>query len=177
MRSRKSTKAAKNGANDERRKKLMATKTLASALFGFMTLAISAQLFAQEDVIEKRKALMKANNEAISKSIKKAVEEKDYATIELKAKDIMGGLEKAESLFPKGSTSEKSRAHPDIWEKPDEFKKDLAKAIKSAGALSKAAAAKNEAEVNAKVKELGNPREGACGDCHKVFRKDFRKDS
>src|SRR4029434_314929 len=129
----------------------------------------SSDLFAQEDVIEKRKALMKANNEAISKSIKKAVEEKDYATIELKAKDIMGGLEKAESLFPKGSTSEKSRAHPDIWEKPDEFKKDLAKAIKSAGALSKAAAAKNEAEVNAKVKELGNPREGACGDCHKVF--------
>jgi cytochrome c556 len=155
----------------------MMRKILAGALFSFMTLAVSAQLFAQEDVIEKRKALMKANNEAVSKSIKKAVEEKDYATIELKAKDIMGGLEKAQSLFPKGSISEKSRAHPDIWEKPEEFKKSLAKAIKSAEALSKAAAAKNEAEVDVKVKELGNPREGACGECHKMFRKDFRKDS
>jgi cytochrome c556 len=148
-----------------------------AAVIGSMTLLVSSHVFAQEDVIEKRKALMKANNEAISKSIKTAVEEKDYATIELKAKDIKGGLEKAEALFPKGSTSEKSRAHPDIWEKPDEFKKDFAKAIKAAEALSKAAAAKNEAEVNIKVKELGNPREGACGDCHKVFRKDFRKDS
>jgi cytochrome c556 len=137
----------------------------------------SSDLFAQEDVIEKRKALMKANNEAISKSIKKAVEEKDYATIELKAKDIMQGLQKAESLFPKGSISEKSRAHPDIWEKPDQFKKDFAKAIKSAEALSKAAGTKNEADVTVKVKELGNPKEGACGECHNTFRKDFRKDS
>jgi cytochrome c556 len=150
---------------------------LGVGLCALLSLSISTQLFAQEDVIERRKAIMKANNEAVSKSIKKAVEEKDYATIELKAKDIMAGLEKAESLFPKGSISEKSRAHPDIWEKPEEFKKSLAKARNAAEALSKAAAAKNEAEVNVKVKELGNPREGACGDCHKVFRKDFRKDS
>src|SRR6266511_1285536 len=125
---------------------------LGVGLCALLSLSISTQLFAQEDVIEKRKAIMKA-------------------------KDIMGGLEKAESLFPKGSISEKSRAHPDIWEKPEEFKKSLAKARNAAEALSKAAAAKNEAEVNVKVKELGNPREGACGDCHKVFRKDFRKDS
>jgi cytochrome c556 len=151
---------------------------LLAVLVALSTLSTSSSdLFAQEDVIEKRKAIMKANNEAVSKSIKKALEEKDYATIELKAKDIMGGLEKAESLFPKGSTSEKSRAHPDIWEKPEEFKKSLAKARKAAEALSKAAAAKNEAEVSVKVKELGNTKEGACGECHKVFRKDFRKDS
>ena len=142
-----------------------------------MMLISSPVLFAQEDVIEKRKALMKANNDAISKSIKSAVEQKDYATIELKAKDIMGGLEQAEKLFPKGSISEKSRAHPDIWEKPDLFKKDFAAARKAAEGLSKAAAAKNEGEVQVKVKELGNPRDGACGECHKVFRKDFRKDS
>jgi len=61
--------------------------------------------------------------------------------------------------------------------KNDEFKNRAANARKAAEALSKAAAAKNEAEVNIKVKELGNPREGACGDCHKMFRTDFRKDS
>ena len=150
-------------------------KFLITVLFGFMTLLASSHVFAQEDVIEKRKALMKASNAAVSKSIKEAVEQKDYATIEIKAKEIMGNLEKAGALFPKGSTSDKSRAHPDVWEKPDEFKKSLTKAIKAAEALSKAAGAKNEAEVIVTVKELGNTKEGACGDCHKVFRSDFRK--
>ncbi len=39
----------------------------------------------------------------------------------------------------------------------------------SSRSLSKAATAKNEAEVNAKVKDLGNNREGACGDLSKAL--------
>jgi cytochrome c556 len=151
-------------------------KLLAIGLGGLLSVLISTQLFAQEDVISKRKSLMSSNSKN-TKAIADAAKEKDYATIELKAKEIMGNLDAAASLFPKGSTSEKSRAHPDIWEKADEFKNKLANARKAAEGLSKAAAAKNEAEVNTKVKDLGNPREGACGDCHKIFRKDFRKDS
>jgi cytochrome c556 len=139
-------------------------------------LSLSSSLFAQEDVISKRKALMSSNSKD-AKAIESAAKEKDYATIETKAKEIMGNMDTVFSLFPKGSTSEKSRAHPDIWAKPDEFKSRAANARKAAEALSKAAAAKNEADVNTKVKELGNPREGACGACHKVFRTDFRKDS
>ena len=148
-------------------------------LLGIVTLGgllVSTQIFAQEDVISKRKALMSQNSKD-AKAIENAAKEKDYATIETKAKDIMSNLDAVVSLFPKGSTSEKSRAHPDIWVKNDEFKNKAANARKAAEALSKAAAAKNEAEVNIKVKELGNPREGACGDCHKMFRTDFRKDS
>jgi cytochrome c556 len=89
----------------------------------------------------------------------------------------MSGLDSAAGLFPPGSETGKTRAHPDIWTKADEFKKDFASARKAAEALSKAAGAKNEADVNAKVKELGNPREGTCGECHKAFRTDFRKGS
>jgi cytochrome c556 len=139
-------------------------------------LSISSSLFAQEDVISKRKAIMSSNSKD-AKAIESAAKEKDYATIEIKAKEIMGNIDAVVSLFPKGSTSEKSRAHPDIWAKPDEFKSRAADARKAAEALSKAAAAKNDADVNTKVKELGNAREGACGACHKVFRTDFRKDS
>jgi cytochrome c556 len=145
-------------------------------LGGLLSIFISTSLFAQDDVISKRKAIMSSNSKD-AKAIAEAAKNKDYATIELKAKEIVGNLDKVGSLFPKGSTSEKSRAHPDIWVKTDEFKNDLANAKKAAEGLSKAAAAKNEAEVNVKVKELGNPREGACGECHKMFRKDFRKDS
>ena len=151
-------------------------KLLVAGLFTLLSL-LCGNLWAQEDVIDKRKALMKANNEAVSKAIKKAVEEKDFATVETKAKEIMGNMDKVPDLFPPGSTSEKSRAHPDIWVKNDEFRKRAANAKKAAEGLSKAAAAKNEAEVEVKVKELGNTKEGACGDCHKMFRTDFRKDS
>lgn len=148
-------------------------------LLGIVTLGgllVSTQIFAQEDVISKRKALMSSNGKD-AKAIADAAKEKDYATIETKAKEIVGNLDAVVKLFPEGSTSEKSRAHPDIWVKNDEFKNKAANARKAAEALSKAAASKNEAEVNVKVKELGNPREGACGDCHKLFRTDFRKDS
>lgn len=37
------------------------------------------------------------------------------------------------------------------------------------------AAAKDKGGVNVQVKALDNVRESACGDCHKVFRADFRK--
>ncbi len=148
-------------------------KLLSAGLFVLLSLFVSAALFAQDDVIEKRKSLMKANSAAV-KVIAKAVEEKDYATVEIKAKDIVGNMDKVLDLFPKGSISEKSRAHPDIWEKWDEFSKNPGKVRKAAEALSKAAAAKNEAEVNVQVKALGNVREGACGNCHKTFRADFR---
>jgi cytochrome c556 len=131
---------------------------------------------AQQEVINKRKALMSQNSKD-ARAIENAAKEKDYATVELKAKEIMERLDMVANLFPKGSTSEKSRAHPDIWVKTDEFKSRLMDARKAAEGLSKAAASKNETEVNAKVKELGSTKEGACGACHKMFRSDFRKGS
>lgn len=141
-----------------------------------VVMSASSRLSAQDDVISKRKAIMGTNSKN-TKAIETAAKEKDYPAIQVKAKEIMTGLDAAASLFPKGSDTGKTRAHPDIWAKPDEFKNSLAKARKAAEALNKAAEAKNEADVNAKVKDLGNTREGACGECHKVFRTDFRKGS
>lgn len=151
-------------------------KVLAIALGGLITVLISTHVFAQQDIVDKRKDTMKANNADV-KAIGKAAEEKDFATIQLKAKDIVENIDKYPAIFPKGSITEKSRAHPDIWVKTDEFKSLTANARKAAEALMKAAEAKNEAEVNVKVKDLGNNRDGACGACHKAFRTDFRKDS
>ena len=137
---------------------------------------MAAPALAQQDMVDKRKEVMRANNDDV-KAIGKAVEAKDFATVQLKAKDIVENIDKYSAVFPKGSLTEKSRAHPDIWVKNDEFKNLTANARKAAEALMKAAADKNEAEVNVKVKELGNNRDGACGACHKAFRTDFRKDS
>jgi len=106
------------------------------------------------------------SNDAAANAIKKAIEAKDYATIETKTKDIMGNMDKVLDYFPKGSTSEKSRAKPEIWEKWDEFNKNPAKVKKAAGDLADAAKAKDEQAVAERYKALGN----ACNDCHKTFR-------
>jgi len=143
----------------------MVAKIFAGALFGFMTLVVSAQVFAQADIIEKRQDAMKGNS-ANAKAIKAAVEAKDYVTVEAKAKDIMGTADRIVSLFPKGSTTGKTKAKPEIWEKSEDFSKAAKNLSKAAGELASAAKGGNDAEVGVKVKALGD----ACGACHKVFR-------
>jgi cytochrome c556 len=138
--------------------KLLIGALLAAAIF-------STDAFAQSDVIEKRQGAMK-NNSADVKAIKAAVGSKDYATIETKAKDIMGTAEKVPSLFPKGSTKGKTKAKAEIWENNDDFVKHAKALGKSAGELAAAAKAKNDDEVGVKVKALGE----TCSSCHKQFR-------
>ena len=143
----------------------MVRKLLTGAFFGILALAVSTQVFAQADVIQKRQDAMKGNS-AAAKAIKGAVETKDYATVEAKAKDIMGTADKIVSLFPKGSTTGKTKAKPEIWEKPDEFSKAAKNLSKAASELASAAKAGNAADVDVKVKALGE----ACNSCHKQFR-------
>ncbi|HEX9265229.1 MAG TPA: cytochrome c [Candidatus Binatia bacterium] len=145
----------------------MIQKLLAVALFSLVSLAVSAQAFAQADVNQKRQDAMKGNN-AAAKAIKAAVEAKDYATVEAKAKDIMGTADKIVSLFPAGSTSGKTKATPAIWEKSDDFAKAAKNLSKASGELAAAAKSGDDAAVNTKVKAVGE----ACAACHKQFRAD-----
>jgi cytochrome c556 len=148
------------------------SKLLGLGLCGLLSFFIATQLFAQEDVVKKRKAFMEENYDEL-KAIKKAVEQKDYATIQLKAKDIMGNMDTLVDYFPKGSVTEKSRAKPEIWEKWDDFKKLPVKVKDVADGLAKAAAAKDDARVQTQFKALGadSPfKSGACYECHKDFR-------
>lgn len=123
-----------------------------------------------QDVIEKRVKLMESNLDAL-KAIRVGEKEKDYATVQIKAKEIVDNLSKVLDLFPKGSISEKSEAHPAIWEKWDEFSKQSVKTRATAEALRKAAEAKDEAQINVQVKAIGGMTSGACGECHLSFNK------
>lgn len=138
---------------------------LAAGLFALLSVFISSQLFAQADVIEKRQKFMKGNS-AAAKAIKGAVEAKDYATVEVKAKELMGNAEKIPGLFPKGSTAGKTKAKAEIWEKGDDFNSKAKGLGKAARELADAAKAGDEAGVTAKVKALS----GACKNCHESFR-------
>jgi cytochrome c556 len=143
----------------------MVGKFLIGALFGFTAIMVSNNLYAQADVIEKRQQVMKRQS-ADAKAIKAAVEAKDYATIEAKARDLMGTSDKIPDLFPKGSTKGKTKATAAIWEKHDEFSKDAKNLRKAASELADAAKSKDDAAIGAKVKAVS----GACGGCHKSFR-------
>ena len=143
----------------------MVRKLLTGAFFGILALAVSTQVFAQADVIQKRQDAMKGNS-AAAKAIKGAVETKDYTTVEAKAKDIGGTADKIVSLFPKGSTTGKTKAKPEIWEKSDDFSKAAKNLNKAASELASAAKAGNADDVDVKVKALGE----ACISCHKQFR-------
>jgi cytochrome c556 len=123
-------------------------------------------VFAQDQEILKRRLLMENNNDAVVKALVKAVKEKDFPEIQVKVKGIMENMDQLVALFPKGSVSEKSRAKPEIWENWDEFSKLPGTVNKAAQALADAAKAKNEAEVEVKLKALGD----ACNVCHRSFR-------
>ena len=140
----------------------MVRKIVAVTAFGLLTLAMSSQGFAQAD---KRQALMKDQG-AAAKAIKGAVEAKDYATIETKAKDLMGSSERIVGLFPAGSNTGKTKALPAIWEKPDDFAKHAKALGKASGELAAAAKTGDDAAVTTKVKAVGD----ACTACHKAYR-------
>jgi len=141
---------------------MLQRKYLLGGMAFFSVLIFSAQVFAQ---VDKRQDLMKGQS-AANKAIKGAVEAKDFATIEAKAKDLMGSSEKIVGAFPKGSDKGKTKATAAIWDKSDDFGIAAKNLNKAAGELAAAAKAKDEAAVTAKVKGVSN----ACGGCHKAFR-------
>ena len=141
---------------------MLQRKYLLGGMAFFSVLIFSAQVFAQ---VDKRQALMK-DQSAASKAIKGAVEAKDFATIEAKAKDLMGSSEKIVGAFPKGSDKGKTKATAAIWDKSDDFAKAANRLSKAAGTLASAAKAKDEAAVTAGVKGVSD----SCGGCHKAFR-------
>ena len=140
-------------------------KWILAAVFGSMVGMAASQVFAQADVIEKRQQLMKGQS-AAAKAIKGAVESKDYATVETKARDIMGSSAKIVDHFPKGSTTGKTKATAAIWEKSDDFGANAKNLNKAAAELAAAAKSGDAGAIDAKVKAVS----GACGNCHKAFR-------
>ena len=142
----------------------MVQKILVGALFGYLVVGVATQDVAQAQA-EKRQKLMQEQS-AAAKAIKGAVEAKDYATVEAKAKDIMGTSDRIVAAFPAGSGTGKTKAKPEIWEKSADFASHAKNLNKAAGELAAAAKAGNDADIGVKMKAVGD----TCGACHKAFR-------
>ena len=142
----------------------MVRKILLGALLGFLVIGVATQDVAQAQA-EKRQKLMQGQS-AANKAIKAAVEAKDYAAVEAKAKDLMGSSDGIVSAFPAGSGTGKTKAKPEIWEKSGDFASHAKNLNKAAGELAAAAKAGNDADIGVKMKAVGD----TCGACHKAFR-------
>ncbi len=124
---------------------------------------------AAADPIEERQQAMKTIGRATTDLGKILKGEMEFSgeTVAARAATILENLSAAEQLFPEGSTSDDSRAKPEIWQDLDAFVAALNNAKEKAEAVQETGQANDEAAFRAAVAELG----GACKGCHDKFRK------
>jgi cytochrome c556 len=132
-----------------------------------LAVGVSA-VVAQQDPIEARKALMKANGQQAGIGGKMAKGEEPFALD--KAKKIFStyadSAAKAPALFPDNSkTGGDTRSLPAIWEKKEDFNAKLAKF----GSDAKAAEAK-VTDLDTFKAEYAEVQKN-CGGCHQPYRR------
>ena len=125
-----------------------------------------------DDPIAVRMYLME-NVGANAKALKGKLDAGKIKDAQLNAAAIALHATQIPALFPAGSTSESSRALPEIWQKWDDFVKSSHVLRDAAEALGHAAAEDKGDEAKAKLKEVF----GACKGCHDSFRKPEEKKS
>jgi cytochrome c556 len=118
------------------------------------------------DPVEDRQRLMK-NVGANWADIQAKAKANNFEAIAVNADTLALNAMHIPSLFPKGSLTEKSKAKPEIWTKWDEFAKAAKNLETESVKLRDAARAKNNAAVEAQLKDFGR---NACGSCHTPFR-------
>ena len=124
--------------------------------------AQSAPSVGSGDVVTDRKRLMKLNGASLEDLQAKA-KAGNIEAIAVNAETIALNALHIPLLFPPGSTSENSRARPEIWQKRAEFESAAKNLQVLAEKLRDAARAKDAPTVEAMVKDFGKQ---GCGACH-----------
>ena len=143
---------------------------LTLTLLGFFALSAAAPATAQEGegIIKHRQAVMKAvggHFGAMSRILKGHV--KFTGDLKTHARAMADLAVIAARVFPEGSDFGETRALPEIWDKPAEFKK-IIEAFKTESAkLVKVAEGGDVKAFGDQFKTLGK---NACAACHKTFR-------
>ncbi len=118
------------------------------------------------DVVAERQRAMRLNGASWA-DIQAKAKAGNIEGIAVNAETIAMIAPQIPALFPEGSLTEKSKAKPDVWQKFPEFQADAQNLEALAARLRDAAKAKDQATVQAMVKEFGAK---ACGTCHTPFR-------
>jgi cytochrome c556 len=128
----------------------------------------STAVLAQQDPIEARKPLMKANgrNAGIVSKMTKGEEPFDAAKVNAAFDQWTETARKFPALFPESSQTGETRALPAIWTDRAKFEAAIAKFSKDV-ADNRAQATKDLDGLKAAMAVIGKD----CGDCHQSFRK------
>jgi cytochrome c556 len=118
------------------------------------------------DIVADRQRLMKLNG-ASWKDVQDKVKAGNIEAVEVNAETMAMNARHIVVLFPEGSLTEKSKAKPEIWQKWSEFETAAKNFETLSGQLRDAAKKKDQAGVEAMVKDFGRQ---ACGTCHQPFR-------
>lgn len=145
--------------------------TLIIAVFGLVAVPASAQ---EEGAIKYRKALMKAvggHMGAMAGMVKGQVKGSKQAR-EVHAHAMRELAKITADAFPEGSDFGETRALPEIWSKPDDFKKAIDVFLAEA---TKLAEVSHTGDEGAFKQQFGAMGKNACGGCHKLFREKKKK--
>lgn len=126
----------------------------------------------EDSVINHRKGVYQAiggNMKALVMIVKGGVPHAGDAKYH--AEQIAALSKLTEKVFPKGSDFGDTEAKPDIWSKPDDFKKVMAAFQAQAEKTAKVAAGGDLKATAAEVGELGK----TCKGCHDNFRQQPKK--
>ena len=140
--------------------------SLGAVLFGYA--ASQAQMApGSGDIVADRQRLMKLNG-ASAKDLNDKLKAGQIEAMAVNAETIAINAQHIPYLFPAGSMTEKSNAKPEIWEKKADFDAAAKTMQVKAEELRDAAKAKDQAKVEALMKDFGRT---TCGGCHTPFRK------
>jgi cytochrome c556 len=119
------------------------------------------------DVVADRQRLMKLNG-ASARDMNDKLKAGQIEAIAVNAETIAINAQHIPFLFPEGSMADKSNAKPEVWEKKADFDAAAKTMQAKAEELRDAARAKDQAKVEALMKDFGRT---TCGACHTPFRK------
>lgn len=132
-------------------------------------LLASQMAFADADAeIAYRQGVMSSvggHMKAIVTILKKGVHEKDLAFHSAAMADLATIVPE---IFPAGSGDGKTEALPDIWKKPDEFKKAVQEFVDAANGFDDAVSSGDNEQVGPAIQALGH----SCKNCHDNFREE-----
>ncbi len=140
----------------------IAVSCLAILMIGCLAAAQSAPRVGSGDIVADRQRLMKLNGASLADFQAKA-KAGNIEAIAVNAETIALNAQHIPVLFPPGSTTDKSRAKPEVWQKRAEFESAARNLQALAEKLRDIARAKDAPAVELMVKDFGKQ---ACGACH-----------
>ena len=141
--------------------------SLGALLLGYAVSQAQMAGVGSGDIVADRQRLMKLNG-ASARDMNDKLKAGQIEAIAVNAETIAINAQHIPALFPAGSMTDKSNAKPEIWEKRADFEA-VAKTLQAkAEEIRDAARAKDQAKVEALMKDFGRQ---TCLTCHNTFRK------